>query len=103
MLAACSNSNGRQQEEGLPVTLTGRIEAEDEVALAFRISGRLLKNDGKLGHRVQAGQVVAVPKSQIERNSLRAAHAALAAAQGTMDQGTQDGETLSSDRTAQGN
>src|SRR5215468_10120315 len=38
-----------KREAGVPVTLTGRIEAEDEVALAFRISGRLLENDRKLG------------------------------------------------------
>src|SRR5262249_14957154 len=29
-----------KHEAGTPITLTGRIEAEDEVALAFRISGR---------------------------------------------------------------
>ena len=33
-----------QRAAGTPVTLTGRIEAEDEVALAFRISGRVLEN-----------------------------------------------------------
>ena len=37
-----------KREAGVPITLTGRIEAEDEVALAFRISGRLLENTGKL-------------------------------------------------------
>jgi RND family efflux transporter MFP subunit len=75
-----------KQEGGVPVTLTGRIEAEDEVALAFRISGRLLKNDGKLGDWVQPGQVVAVLESQNELNALRAAQAALAAAQGQLTQ-----------------
>ncbi len=48
-----------QREAGAAVTLTGRIEAEDEVALAFRISGRVLENDRKLGDRIEAGQVVA--------------------------------------------
>ena len=33
-----------KHEAGSPVTLTGRIEAKDEVALGFRISGRLLEN-----------------------------------------------------------
>src|SRR5262249_40937067 len=42
-----------------PLTFTGRIEAEDEVSVAFRISGRLLKNDTKLGDRVEAGQLLA--------------------------------------------
>src|SRR5215510_13737760 len=47
-----------KREAGVPVTLTGRIEAEDEVALAFRISGRVLENDRKLGDRLGPGQVV---------------------------------------------
>src|SRR5262245_881879 len=75
-----------KREAGVPVTLTGRIEAEDEVALAFRISGRLLQNDRKLGDRLEAGQVVAVLESQNERNALRAAQANLAAAEGQLTQ-----------------
>jgi len=75
-----------KREAGVPVTLTGRIEAEDEVALAFRISGRLLENPGKLGDRVEAGQVVARLESQNELNALRAAQASLAAAQGQLTQ-----------------
>jgi RND family efflux transporter MFP subunit len=71
---------------GVPITLTGRIEAEDEVALAFRISGRVLENSLKLGDRVQPGQVVARLESQNERNALRAARANLAAAQGQLTQ-----------------
>lgn len=71
---------------GVPLTFTGRIEAEDEVALAFRISGRLLKSDGKLGDRVQAGQVIAILESQNELNALRQAQAGLAAAQGQLVQ-----------------
>ncbi len=70
----------------MPITLTGRIEAEDEVALAFRISGRLLENGGKLGDRVQPGQVVARLESQNELNTLRTAQANLAAAQGKLTQ-----------------
>ena len=48
-----------KHDVGMPVTLTGRIEAEDEVELGFRISGRLLENNGKLGDRVETGQLVA--------------------------------------------
>jgi hypothetical protein len=33
-----------------------RVEAEDEVTSAFRIPGRFLKNNGKLGDRVQPGK-----------------------------------------------
>ena len=70
----------------MPVTLTGRIEAEDEVALAFRISGRLLDNDRMLADRLEPGQVVARLESQNERNALRAAQANLAAAEGQLTQ-----------------
>jgi membrane fusion protein, multidrug efflux system len=75
-----------QRAAGTPVTLTGRIEAEDEVALAFRISGRVLENDRKLGDRVEPGQVVARLESQNERNALRAAQANLIAAEGQLTQ-----------------
>jgi membrane fusion protein, multidrug efflux system len=75
-----------QREAGVPITLTGRIEAEDEVALAFRISGRVLENDRKLGDRVEAGQIVARLESQNERNALRAAQANLISAQGQLTQ-----------------
>jgi RND family efflux transporter MFP subunit len=75
-----------RREAGIPVTLTGRIEAEDEVALAFRIAGRVLENGLKLGDRIEPGQVVARLESQNERNALRAAQANLAAAQGQLTQ-----------------
>jgi hypothetical protein len=43
----CPGRNARKRsverrEAGVPITLTGRIEAEDEVALAFRIPDRWL-------------------------------------------------------------
>jgi RND family efflux transporter MFP subunit len=75
-----------KREAGIPVTLTGRIEAEDEVALAFRIAGRVLETDNKLGDRLAPGQMVARLESQNERNALRAAQANLAAAQGQLTQ-----------------
>jgi RND family efflux transporter MFP subunit len=75
-----------KREAGVPITLTGRIEADDEVALAFRISGRVLENDRKLGDRVEAGQIVARLESQNERNALRAAQANLVSAQGQLTQ-----------------
>ena len=62
---------------GVALSFTGRIEAEDEVALAFRISGRLLENNSKLGDRVQPGQVIARLESQNELNTLRQAQAGL--------------------------
>jgi membrane fusion protein, multidrug efflux system len=75
-----------KRQAGTPITLVGRIEAEDEVAIAFRISGRLLENNGKLGDRVTPGQAVARLESQNELNALRTAKAALAAAQGQLTQ-----------------
>ena len=75
-----------KREAGEPIVLTGRIEAEDEVSLAFRISGRLLENNGKLGDRVETGQVMARLEPQNEMNNLRTAQANLAAAQGQLTQ-----------------
>src|SRR5215471_18512586 len=75
-----------KREAGRQLTFTGRIEAEDEVSLSFRIGGRILENNGKLGDRVQAGQVVARLEPQNEMNGLRQAQAALAAAQGQLTQ-----------------
>jgi membrane fusion protein, multidrug efflux system len=75
-----------KRQAGQPFTFTGRIEAEDEVSVAFRISGRLVENSGKLGDRVQAGQVMARLEPQNELNALRQAQAGLAAAQGQLTQ-----------------
>jgi membrane fusion protein, multidrug efflux system len=75
-----------RSEAGTPITLTGRIEAEDEVALAFRISGRILESELKLGDNVTAGQLIARLESQNELNTLRTAKANLAAAQGQLTQ-----------------
>jgi membrane fusion protein, multidrug efflux system len=99
-LAACQNETEQaapevrpvrtitveKREAGTPVTLTGRIEAEDEVALAFRISGRLLENANRLGDRVEAGAVVARLEPQNELNALRAAQAKLSATEGQLTQ-----------------
>jgi RND family efflux transporter MFP subunit len=69
---------------GVPVVLTGRVEAQDEAALAFRISGRMIERLVNLGDRVEAGQVVARLEPQNEMNALRAAEANLRAAQGQL-------------------
>ena len=75
-----------KHEAGSPITLTGRIEAKDEVALGFRISGRLHENMAKLGDRVKPGQVIARLEPQNELNQLRSAEANLAAAQAQLTQ-----------------
>jgi len=75
-----------KREAGVPATFTGRIEAEDEVVLAFRIAGRVLENNLKVGDRIGAGQVVARLESQNEMNALRAARANLVAAEAQLVQ-----------------
>jgi RND family efflux transporter MFP subunit len=69
-----------KHETGVPVTLTGRIEAEDEVSLGFRVSGRLLENKATRGDRVEPGQLIARLDPQNEMNQLRSAEANLVAA-----------------------
>jgi len=75
-----------ERDAGSSVSFTGRIEAEDEVPLAFRIGGRLLENNGKLGERMLRGDLVARLEPQNEENQLRAATAALSAAQAQYNQ-----------------
>jgi len=73
-----------KRQPGTPITITGRIEAMDEAALGFRISGRVLENDLKLGEQIKPGQVLARLESQNELNALRSAQANLAAAEGQL-------------------
>lgn len=75
-----------RRNAGVPVTLTGRIEAENEVSLAFRIGGRMVKMDVNVGDQVQAGQVIAQLDPVNELNAQRAAQANLTAAQGQLTQ-----------------
>jgi RND family efflux transporter MFP subunit len=73
-----------KSQAGSPATFTGRIEALDEVSLGFRIAGRILESDLKLGDRVEPGQLLARLEPQNEMNALRSAKAHLAAAQGEL-------------------
>ncbi|MBR0682693.1 efflux RND transporter periplasmic adaptor subunit [Roseomonas eburnea] len=65
---------------GEVVSLTGTVQAETEVNLAFRIDGRLVERLVNVGDTVRAGQVVARLNRENEENGLRAARAQLAAA-----------------------
>lgn len=69
------------REAGETTVLTGHVEAENEVALAFRISGRVIERAVNVGDEVRPGQVVAKLDPQNELNALRSAQANLAAAQ----------------------
>jgi membrane fusion protein, multidrug efflux system len=75
-----------KREAGETTVLTGHVEAENEVALAFRISGRMIERPVNIGDRVQPGQVVAKLDPQNELNSLRSARANLAATQAQLTQ-----------------
>lgn len=65
---------------GEVVSLTGTVQAETEVNLAFRIDGRMVERLVNVGDTVRAGQVVARLNRENEENGLRAARAQLAAA-----------------------
>src|SRR5262245_55119818 len=60
-----------KREAGSTVTLTGRIEAQDEAALGFRIGGRVMERPVNVGDRVQPGQIIARLEPQNEMNALR--------------------------------
>lgn len=64
------------------IRLSGEIQAEKNVGLAFRISGRVAERPVNVGDMVKAGQVVARLAPTIEQNALTAAKAALEAARG---------------------
>jgi membrane fusion protein, multidrug efflux system len=70
----------RQIGEG--VSLTGQIQAENEAALAFRISGRMTERLVGVGDRVEPDEVLAKLDPQDELNGLRSAQARLVAANG---------------------
>lgn len=75
-----------RRESGVPVVLTGRVEAEDEASLAFRIPGRMIERPVNLGDRVEPGQILARLEPQNELNLLRSARASLTAAEAQLVQ-----------------
>ncbi len=66
------------------VELTGSIQPENEVALSFRIGGRMIERFVGTGDVVKAGQLLARLDPQNEQNALRSAQARLTAAQGRL-------------------
>ena len=77
----------QQGAEGEIVSLTGQVRAKDEVALAFRLDGRMIERPVHVGDRLAAGQVVARLDPQIQQNALRSAEANLASIAGGADPG----------------
>lgn len=70
--------SGADSENGL--RRVGEIHARDEIALGFRLSGRLLTRVVEAGDRVHAGQVLATLESQTTENQRLSAKADLASA-----------------------
>lgn len=71
-----------QRSTGDIVALTGTVQAQTEVNLAFRVPGRMIERLVNVGDRVAGGQVVAFLDQEDAMNNLRAARAALLAADG---------------------
>lgn len=74
----------KEQPTGESVTFTGRLSAEDEVSLAFRIGGRVLTRPVNVGDQVAAAQVLATLDPQDEVNALRSAQTRIAAAEAAL-------------------
>lgn len=75
-----------KQAGGETVSLTGTVQAQTEANLAFRIDGRMVERLVNVGDQVKGGQVVARLDPENERNALRSARAAVAAAAGQLDE-----------------
>src|ERR1700682_5068071 len=97
LLAACGKEQPRKVEirpvrvisvqhapSGDTISLTGQIQAKDQVNLAFRIGGRLQERNVTVGDAVAPGQIVARIESQDYQNALRSAEADLASAQAVL-------------------
>jgi membrane fusion protein, multidrug efflux system len=65
-------------------SLTGQIQAKDQVNLAFRIGGRLEERNVTVGDAVAPGQIVAKIEAQDYQNALRSAIADLVSAQAVL-------------------
>src|SRR6202158_3558429 len=97
LLAACGKEQPRKVEirpvrvisvqhapSGDTISLTGQIQAKDQVTLALRIGGRLQERNVTVGDAVAPGQIVARIESQDYQNALRSAEADLASAQAVL-------------------
>ena len=71
-----------KREAGETVSLTGQVQAQEEVSLSFRVGGRMIERPVNVGDRVEAGQVIARIDPEPARNALQTARANLAAAMG---------------------
>ncbi len=97
LLIACSKEQPKKVEirpvrvtlvqhalRGDTISLTGQIQAKDQINLAFRIGGRLQEGNVTVGDPVTPGQIVARIEPQDFQNALRSAEADLASAQAVL-------------------
>ena len=97
LLTACSKEQPKKVEirpvrvtlvqhalSGDTISLTGQIQAKDQINLAFRIGGRLQERNVTVGDPVTPGQIVARIEPQDFQNALRSAEADLASAQAVL-------------------
>jgi RND family efflux transporter MFP subunit len=75
-----------KREIGETVSYTGRVEAENEARLAFRIAGRMIERSVNVGDQVGPGQIVAKLEPHNQLNALRTAQAGVAAAQARLNE-----------------
>lgn len=71
---------------GQTLTVSGTVESQVDVDLAFRIGGRLIERPVQIGDMVVAGQLIGRLDSTDEVNGLRAAEASFAAAGGQLSE-----------------
>jgi len=76
------------QTAGELVSLTGHIRARTEESLAFRIDGRMVVRQANVGQQLQPGDLIGELDPQPQRDGLRTAQAALAAAQASLREAT---------------
>lgn len=76
------------QPSGETLSLTGLIQAKEQVNLAFRIGGRVRARTVDVGDIVRPGQVVASLETQDFQNDLRLKQAALVSAQAVLANAT---------------
>ncbi len=69
---------------GESASLTGHIEAENEVPMAFRLGGRVIERPVNVGDRIEPDQILAKLDPQNEISELRTAQANLVAGQGQL-------------------
>jgi RND family efflux transporter MFP subunit len=72
--------------QGETVALTGQVRPKDQVSLAFRLDGRMVKRLVNVGDVLKAGEIVAQLDPQNQQNSLHSAQASLAAAEAVLTQ-----------------